>query len=106
MITILKLEPGFFPEIKKINQNLEAYQKEVNGLIDIIEINQDIDLVVNDEFLLNDSEFTINIKNQFFIFGNCYFVGRDNTNLNNEDLKKIFNSLMVYEKGLFLSEVI
>lgn len=67
MITILELEPGFFPEIKKIDQNLEAYQKEVNGLTDIIEINQDIDLVVNDEFLLNGSEFTINIKNQYFI---------------------------------------
>lgn len=106
MITILKLEPGFFPEIKKIDQNLEAYQKEVNGLIDIIEINQDIDLVVNDEFLLNDSEFTINIRNQYFIFGNCYFVGRDGTNLSDDNIAKIFRSLILYEKGFFLSEVI
>ncbi len=106
MITILELEPGFFPEIKKIDQNLEAYQKEVNGLTDIIEINQDIDLVVNDEFLLNGSEFTINIKNQYFIFGNCYFVGRDGANLSDDNIAKIFRSLIFYEKGFFLSEVI
>lgn len=105
MITILKLEPGFFPEIKKIDQNLESYQKEVDGLIDIIEITPEIDLVVNDDFLGNNSEFTINIRNQYFIFGNCYFVGRDSTNLSDDNIAKIFNSLMIYEQGFFLSEV-
>lgn len=106
MITILKLEPGFFPEIKKIDQNLEAYQKEVDGLIDIIEITPEIDLVVNDDFLGNDSDFTLNIRNQIFVFGNCYFVGRDSTNLSDDNIAKIFNSLMIYEQGFFLSEVI
>ena len=53
MIKVLKIEVGQPPIIKKICNNLDGLQAEVDGLIQVIGLDNDCLLVCNDEGKLN-----------------------------------------------------
>lgn len=98
---ILKVLEGGLLEIKYIPGTLEASQEEVGGLIDIVEINDKIDLVVNDEFLLNGSEPTLFLNNNLIVCGNCFFMNQDG-DLTEEQINYLFRKMRRLKNGILV----
>ncbi|MDD6145817.1 MAG: DUF3846 domain-containing protein, partial [Oscillospiraceae bacterium] len=48
-ITVMCIEPKRFPKVITIENDLRSLQKEVNGLIECIDLSDDITLICNDE---------------------------------------------------------
>lgn len=98
---ILKVLEGGLLEIKYIPGTLEASQEEVGGLIDIVEINDKIDLVVNDEFLLNGSEPTLFLNNNLIVCGDCFFMNQDG-DLTEEQINYLFRKMRRLKNGILV----
>ena len=98
---ILKVLEGGLLEIKYIPGTLGASQEEVGGLIDIIEINDKIDLVVNDEFLLNGSEPTLFLNRNLIVCGNCFFMNQDG-DLTEEQINYLFRKMRRLKNGMLV----
>lgn len=98
---ILKVLEGGLLEIKYIPGTLEASQEEVGGLIDIIEINDKIDLVVNDEFLLNGSEPTLFLNNNLIVCGSCFFMNQDG-DLTEDQINYLFRKMRRLKNGMLV----
>lgn len=98
---ILKVLEGGLLEIKYIPGTLEASQEEVGGLIDIIEINDKIDLVVNDEFLLNGSEPTLFLNNNLIVCGGCFFMSQDG-DLTEDQINYLFRKMRRLKNGMLV----
>ena len=49
--------PGKEPEIRTLTDELETYQKIVNGYIECVQLERGVTLICNDEGLLNDMPF-------------------------------------------------
>lgn len=98
---ILKVLEGGLLEIKDIPGSLKASQEEVRGLIDIIEINDKIDLVVNDEFLLNGSNPTLFLNRNLIVCGDCFFTnqGKD---LTEEQLNYLYRKMRRLKNGILV----
>ena len=71
---IMVLEPDKSPEIKNIKNTLENFQAIVGGYIECISIKNKIDLWVNEEGLLLDLPFNIEI-NGYKLFGTIFATG-------------------------------
>lgn len=99
---ILKVLEGGLLEIKEIPGELKSFQKEVEGLIDIVKINDKIDLVVNDEFLLNGSDPTLFLNNNLIICGNCFFRNQDETDLREEEINYLFRKMRRLKNGMLV----
>lgn len=74
------LKPNEKPYVTKLKNELKTYQKIVDGLIDIVSLDDEIDIIVNDEGLL--MQLKPNIMNPYddnnsFLVGNCIFVSHD-----------------------------
>lgn len=98
---ILKVLEGGLLEIKEIPGSLKASQEEVEGLIDIIEINDKIDLVVNDEFLLNGSEPTLFLNRNLIVCGNCFFMNQDG-DLTEEQINYLSRKMRRLNNGMLV----
>ncbi|MBL7575410.1 protein of unknown function [Peptoniphilus asaccharolyticus DSM 20463] len=98
---VLKVLEGGLLEIKNIPESLKASQEEVGGLIDIIEINDKIDLVVNDEFLLNGSEPTLFLNNNLIVCGDCFFMNQ-NGDLTEEQINYLFRKMRRLKNGILV----
>lgn len=98
---ILKVLEGGLLEIKEIPGSLKASQEEVEGLIDIVEINDKIDLVVNDEFLLNGSEPTLFLNRNLIVCGDCFFMNQDG-DLTEEQINYLFRKMRRLKNGILV----
>lgn len=98
---ILKVLEGGLLEIKDIPGSLKASQEEVGGLIDVVEINDKIDLIVNDEFLLNGSEPTLFLNRNLIVCGNCFFMSQDG-DLTEEQINYLFRKMRRLKNGILV----
>lgn len=99
---ILKVLEGGLLEIKDIPGSLKASQEEVGGLIDIIEINDKIDLIVNDEFLLNGSEPTLFLNNNLIVCGSCFFTNQGRGDLTEDQINYLFRKMRRLKNGMLV----
>lgn len=100
---ILKIESNKKPYIKEIENNVIAFQKEVGGLFESIQINDYIDLIVNEYFLINNSILSLYMDSQI-IFGECFFVRVDKenyTSLTDADIIEIIAKIVSSINTLF-----
>lgn len=89
-IRILVVEPDKEPYEIEINHTLENMQKVVGGLIEFVELEDDVDLICNEEGKMNGLPLNRIIKNDiiagtFFIAGQC---NGDTISLNNKQIEK------------------
>ncbi|MDD7352119.1 MAG: DUF3846 domain-containing protein [Peptoniphilaceae bacterium] len=98
---VLKVLEGGLLEIKNIPGNLKGSQEEVGGLIDVIEINDKIDLVVNDEFLLNGSDPTLFLNRNLIVCGECFFMNQDG-DLTDEQINYLFRKMRRLKNGMLV----
>lgn len=98
---ILKVLEGGLLEIKDIPGSLKASQEEVRGLIDIIKINDKIDLVVNDEFLLNGSNPTLFLNRNLIVCGDCFFMSQDG-DLTEEQINYLYRKMRRLKNGILV----
>lgn len=98
---ILKVLEGGLLEIKDIPGSLKASQEEVGGLIDVVEINDKIDLIVNDEFLLNGSEPTLFLNRNLIVCGSCFFMNQDG-DLTEEQINYLFRKMRRLKNGILV----
>lgn len=75
MIIVVK-EPNKGAEVMEIEDTLEARQQIVGGLIDVVELINEMDLVFNEEFLYHDFEPNIVVYDQVF-FGTVFITKAD-----------------------------
>lgn len=92
-IKILYKKVGELPEVKNINNTLEEKQKLVNGLIEIIDYDDDILLICNEEGKILNMEPNL-LFDYDYIAGDCFFIGDDYKNadfksLTDEQIEKI-----------------
>lgn len=89
-IEILVVEPNKEPYVKKIRNTLKDKQTVVDGLIEIIELEDDVDLVCNEEGKIYNLEFNRNIENDI-IAGTFFIVGQhqgEHISLSKKQIKK------------------
>lgn len=98
---ILKVLEGGLLEIKDIPGNLKSSQEEVGGLIDVVEINDKIDLIVNDEFLLNGSEPTLFLNKNLIVCGSCFFTNRGR-DLTEDQINYLFRKMRRLKNGMLV----
>ena len=98
---ILKVLEGGLLEIKDIPGSLKASQEEVRGLIDIIKINDKIDLVVNDEFLLNGSNPTLFLNRNLIVCGDWFFISQDG-DLTEEQINYLYRKMRRLKNGILV----
>lgn len=91
-------ESGFM----EIENNLSSKQKFVGGHIDVIRLTEEIDLIVNDEYLLNGSEPRVIIFQDGevcnIVMGDCFVCRNDGegnfTDIRREDIEIIQEYLL------------
>lgn len=66
-IKILVIEPEKEPYVKLINNTLKSLQKEVDGFIEIVSIEDGVDLIINEEGKLCDMPFNRYITNDMIV---------------------------------------
>lgn len=89
-IRVLIVEPRKEPYVKEIEDTLEEKQKIVGGLIDFIELEDDVDLIFNEESKINNLEMNRIIKNDI-VCGTFIICGQRNgesISLTDEQIKK------------------
>lgn len=89
-IKVLIVERIRDPYIKEIEDTLEEKQKIVGGLIDFIELEDDVDLIFNEESKINNLEMNRIIKNDI-VCGTFIICGQRNgesISLTDEQIKK------------------
>ena len=82
------------PKVMNIENTLEAKQKLVNGLIEVVQITDDILLICNEEGKLENLLPNL-VFDYDYIVGDCFFVGDDYENgdfksLTDEQVKEVF----------------
>ena len=75
-LKIVLKKVGEEPEVINIENTLEAKQKLVDGLIEVIRIAEDILLICNEEGKLLNMPPNL-IFDYDYIAGNCFFIGDD-----------------------------
>ncbi|NLC48718.1 MAG: DUF3846 domain-containing protein [Tenericutes bacterium] len=90
-ITILNVEPYKEPTEKEIINDLKAMQREVDGLIEIVDIDPNISIVCNEEGKIMNLPFNRLIENDI-IAGSFFVVSFDEEgnakSLNKEEIEK------------------
>ena len=78
-LRIVLKKVGENPEVMNIENTLEAKQKLVDGLIEVVSITNDILLICNEEGKLDNLPPNLLFDNDY-IAGDCYFIGDDYKN--------------------------
>lgn len=83
------------PKVMNIENTLEAKQKLVNGLIEVVPITDDILLICNEEGKLENLLPNL-VFDYDYIAGDCFFIGDDFENegfksLTDEQVKEVFD---------------
>ena len=83
------------PKVMNIENTLEAKQKLVNGLIEVVPITDDILLICNEEGKLENLLPNL-VFDYDYIVGDCFFIGDDFENegfksLTDEQVKEVFD---------------
>lgn len=89
-IKILIVEPTLDPYVKEVENTLEKKQKIVSGLIEFVELENDIDLIFNEEGKMYNLPMNRIIKNDI-ICGTFIIAGQKNgesISLKDEQIKK------------------
>lgn len=89
-IRILVVEPNQEPKVAKIKNELSSLQEIVNGLIEIVELECNVDIVCNEEGKINNLEVNRIITNDV-ICGTFFIVGQhkeDTISLSRKQIKK------------------
>lgn len=76
-IRVLIVDPTINPYVEEIENTLEEKQKIVGGLIEFIELEDNIDLICNDEGKLNNLQMNRIIKNDV-VCGTFIIAGQKN----------------------------
>lgn len=88
-IKVLMLKTGQLPQVKEIDNTLEAMQKIVGGYIESVSLEKDVDLIVNEEgkyngckpnrLLVFDRDI-YQLDEDFLdvVYGDCFVVGVSN----------------------------
>ena len=92
-LRIVLKKVGEIPEIMNIENTLEAKQKLVGGLIEVVSVTDNILLICNEEGKL-ENLFPNLVFDYDYIAGDCFFVGDDYENgdfksLTNEQIEEI-----------------
>lgn len=80
IITAVMLKPDKKAYVTKVENELSIFQKMVGGLIDVVSLDEDIDIIVNDEGLLKQMKPNImhpQAEDSQFLVGNCVFVSHN-----------------------------
>lgn len=107
LIKIVYVEPNRKPFVSEIENTLEAEQKAVGGLIELIGNGDGTFLVTNDESKLIGMEGNRRLKNGAIIAGPFFVVGDDGENfrsLTDEEIEKYTHIFSNFEK-ISLDEV-
>lgn len=96
-LKILYKEVGKLPEVIEIEDTLEAKQKLVNGLIEVVPYIDDMILICNEEGKILKMHPNLDFTYDY-IAGNCFVVGDDFENagfrsLTEEEIKKAKDDL-------------
>ena len=96
-LKILYKEVGKLPEVIEIEDTLEAKQKLVNGLIEVVPYIDDMLLICNEEGKILKMHPNLDFTYDY-IAGNCFVVGDDFENagfrsLTDEEIKNANNDL-------------
>ena len=96
-LKILYKEVGKIPEVKEIEDTLEAKQKLVNGLIEVVPYIDDMLLICNEEGKILKMHPNLDFTYDY-IAGNCFVIGDDFENsgfrsLTEEEIKKANDDL-------------
>ena len=96
-LKILYKEVGKLPEVIEIEDTLEAKQKLVNGLIEVVPYIDDMILICNEEGKILKMHPNLDFTYDY-IAGNCFVVGDDFENagfrsLTDEEIKNANNDL-------------
>lgn len=78
-LRIVLKKVGENPEVMNIENTLEAKQKLVDGLIEVVSITNDILLICNEEGKLDNLPPNLLFDNDY-IAGDCFFIGDDYKN--------------------------
>lgn len=100
IIKIVKIEVNKKPEIKEIQNELESLQKEVEGLIECISLDDGTIAIVNEEGKLNGMEPNRRLGNDI-ICGPFFICGDDGENfgsLNDKQISKYFQQFAEIEQ--------
>ena len=84
-LRIVLKKVGENPEIMNIENTLEAKQKLVGGLIEVVGLTEDILLICNEEGKLENLQPNL-LFDYDYIAGDCFFIGDD---YNNGDFKSL-----------------
>lgn len=93
-IRIVLKKVGEEPKVMNIEDTLEAKQKLVNGLIEVVPVTDDILLICNEEGKLENLLPNL-VFDYDYIAGDCFFIGDDFENagfkgLTDEQIKEVF----------------
>ena len=89
-IRVLIVESAFDPYVKEIENTLQAKQKIVGGLLEFVDIEDNVDLICNEEGKLHNLEMNKIITNDV-ICGTFIIAGQENGNtvsLTEKQIKK------------------
>lgn len=78
-LRIVLKKVGENPEVMNIENTLEAKQKLVDGLIEVVSITEDILLICNEEGKLDNLPPNL-LFDYDYIAGDCFFIGDDYEN--------------------------
>lgn len=98
-VKVVVVKPNEKPYVASIEEKLESYQKIVGGLIDVVSLDDEIDIVINDEGLLLQMKPNIMHphSDECLLVGNCVFVGHDGEgnfiSLTREQISRVFEKV-------------
>ena len=105
-IRILVVEPNQAPYKLKVNNNLKGLHGVVEGLIEYVELEHNIDLVCNEEFLMLALPMN-RIVGETIIFGTFFIAGYNEEGetilLSKKQIKK-YKKIFKYDNGKKLRE--
>lgn len=104
-IKVVIFEPFKSPYIKEIENNVDTFQSIVDGWIDYIRLDNNIDIICNDSFLFDKTEYpnrsVFRYGHETFIFGTFFFIktvydndGDYHISLSDEEIKKILSDFI------------
>lgn len=100
-LKIVYLKVNEEPKIIEIEDTLEAKQKLVGGLIEIVPFRRGIDLICNEEGKIYNLRPNLFFKEDY-IAGDCFFIGDDGisenfVSLTDEQIKRVLNEIPRYQ---------
>lgn len=111
-IKVIIFEPFKRPYVKEIENNVDTFQSIVDGWIDFIRLDNNIDIICNDSFLFDKREYPnrsiFRYGHETFIYGTFFFIktlydddGLDyHISLSDEEIEKILSDFISIDKKI------